>query len=261
VSYYIIMKKRNLVVANWKMNPESLEEAKKIFNLARNTAKELKNTDVVICAPFPFIFPLARLDSPKNLFLGAQNIASERKGALTGEVSASQIADVGAKFVIIGHSERRAMGETGEMIHKKLQIAFDSGLTAILCVGEKVRDNSGEYLNIIKNQIKEALTGLPKKYLVGIIIAYEPVWAIGKSYKEAMTPTDIHEMTLVIKKIISELFGKDIADGCQIIYGGSVESEGALAMMENGNISGFLPGHASLTSQFADILKSADMKR
>jgi triosephosphate isomerase (TIM) len=252
------MKKRNLVVANWKMNPETLDEAKKIFNIARNTAKLLKNTDVVVCPPFPFLFPLAKLNSPKNLFLGAQDIFEERKGAKTGEVSADMIKDLGVKFVIIGHSERRAMGETGEMIKKKLQIAFDAGLTPILCIGEKERDKDGKHLDFIKNQIKEALTGLSKKYLVGIIIAYEPVWAIGKSYKEAMNPTDIHEITLLIQKIMSELFGRDIAIGCQIIYGAAVETEDAGAIMENGNVSGFLVGHASLLPEFSNILKIAD---
>lgn len=255
------MKKRNLVVANWKLNPNNLEEAKKIFNLARVSAKKLKNTDVVICPPFPFLYPFLKLNSPKNLFLGSQNVSSERKGAFTGEVSAEMIKDLGVKFSIIGHSERRAMGETDEIIKKKLEIAFDCGLTPILCIGEKERNKDGGYLEIIKNQIKEVLSGLPKKHLVGIIIAYEPVWAIGKSYREAMTPTDIHETVLFIKKIISELFGKDIAAGCKILYGAAVEAENARAVLERGNVEGFLVGHASLKPEFADILKVADLKR
>jgi len=216
---------------------------------------------VVICPPFPFIQLLSKLKYPKNVFLGAQNIAKELKGAFTGEVSAEMIKSVGAKFVIVGHSERRAMGETGEIVAKKLQIAFDAGLTPILCIGEKERDKDGEHLEIIKNQIKESLTGLQKKHLVGIIIAYEPVWAIGKSYREAMTPTDIHETVLFIKKVISELFGRDIAGGCKIIYGGSVEAVSAADIIEHGNVEGFLAGHASLVPEFSQILKSADMKR
>jgi triosephosphate isomerase len=259
------MKKHNLVVANWKMNPESLEKAKEIFNFVRKFAKELKNTDVLVCPPFPFLYPLSKLGTPKNVFLGAQNVSTELKGAFTGEVSAGMLKDLGVKFVIVGHSERRSPlaggGESGEVIRKKLQVVFENGLTPVLCIGEKERDKDGNYLNFIKNQIKEALTGLPKKYLVGIIIAYEPVWAIGKSYKEAMTPTDIHETVLLIKKILSELFGKDIAGGCKILYGAAVEAENALAVLEQGNVSGFLVGHASLKPEFADILKSADLKR
>jgi triosephosphate isomerase len=256
------MKKRNLVVANWKMNPETLDKARKVFNAIRNSAKGLKNTDIAVCPPFPFFYPLSKLNHPKNVFLGTQNIFSEIKGAFTGEVSAEIVKNLGAEFVIIGHSERRAMGETNEMARKKLQIAFDTDLTPILCVGEKERDKEGNHLGFIKNQIKECLSGLQKKYLVGITIAYEPIWAIGKSYKEAMSPTDIHETTLFIKKIISELFGGDIATGAKILYGGSVEAENASAICEYGNVDGFLVGHASLVpEQFSAILKAVDVKR
>ena len=256
------MKKRNLVVANWKMAPETLEEAKKVWNSARNSAKGFKNTDIVICPPFPFLYPLSKLNYPKNVFFGVQNIGSEIKGPFTGEVSATMVKSAGAKFAIIGHSERRTMGESNEIVRKKLQIAFDEGLTPILCVGEKERDKDGNHLAFIKNQIKECLNGLQKKNLVGIIIAYEPIWAIGKSYKEAMTPTDIHETTLYIKKIVSELCGKDIAAGAKILYGGSVEPENAGLIMEYGNVDGFLVGHASLLAEdFASILKAADMKK
>jgi triosephosphate isomerase (TIM) len=256
------MKKRNLVVANWKMSPETLTEAKKIFNDIRLSAKGLKNTDVCVCPPFPFIQSLSKLNCPKNLFWGAQNIFSEMKGAFTGEVSAYMLKYLKTKFVILGHSERRAMGETNEIIRKKLQIAFDTDLTPILCIGEKERDKDGNHLGFIRNQIKECLFGLQKKYLVGINIAYEPIWAIGKSYKEAMSPTDIHETTLYIKKIVSEFFGADIAAGCRILYGGSVEAENAKPIMEYGNIDGFLVGHASLNPEsFSTILKAADLKR
>jgi len=256
------VKKRNLVVANWKMNPETLEKAKEIFNEIRSASKKLKNTDVVICPPFPFINSFAKLNRPKNVFIGAQNVASQFKGAFTGEVSAEMIKNVGGDFSIIGHSERVAMGEIGETVRQKLAIAFDCGLIPVLCVGEKERDKDGNYLTVIKNQIKEYISGLQKRNLVGLIIAYEPVWAIGKSYRDAMNATDVHEMTLIIKKIVSELVGKDIAAGIKILYGGSVEAEGALPIMELGNVDGFLVGHASLNpEEFSAILKATDMKR
>lgn len=256
------MKKRNLVLANWKLNPESLDKAKEIFNGIRLVAKGLKNTDVIVCPPFPFIFPLAKLDSPKNLFLGSQNISSEIKGAFTGEVSVEMVKNLGAKFSIVGHSERRKMGETNEIIKKKLEIAFDTGLTPILCIGEKERDKNGDYLEFIKNQIKECLTGLVKKDLVGIHVAYEPIWAIGKSYKEAMSPTDIHETVLFIKKVFGELFGRDIAGSLRILYGGSVEAQNASEIVRLGNVDGFLVGHASLVpAGFGQILKVVDVKK
>lgn len=256
------MKKRNLVIANWKMSPETLEEAKKIFNGIRLSAKSLKNTDIVVCPPFPFFYPISKLNHPKNVFLGVQNVFGETKGAFTGEVSVEMLKDLGVKFVILGHSERRAMGETNEIVRKKLEVAFEADLTPILCIGEKIRDKDGNHLEFVKNQIKECLTGLQKKYLVGINIAYEPIWAIGRSYLEAMSPTDIHETTLFIKKVISEFFGKDIAAGCKVLYGGSVETENAKSMMEYGNIEGFLVGRASLVpDRFSAILEAADLKR
>lgn len=256
------MKKRNLVVANWKMSPETLDEAKKVFNGTRFSAKGLKNTDVVICPPFPFLQPLLKLNYPKNIFLGGQNIFSEIKGAFTGEVSVAMLKNLGAKFLILGHSERRALGETNEIIKKKLQIAFEADFAPIFCIGEKERDKNGNYLEFIKNQIKESLVGLPKKYLVGINIAYEPIWAIGRSYLEAMSPTDIHETVLFIKKVLSELFGSDIAGGAKILYGGSVEAENASEIVRLGNVDGFLVGHASLiTADFSAILKAVDVKR
>ncbi len=260
------MKKHTIVVANWKMNPETPEEAKKIFNGIRLATKRLKNVKVVVCPPFPFLYPLSKLKYPKNLFLGAQNISNEIKGSFTGEVSANMIKNLEAKFVIIGHSERRypsaGEGESNEVIRKKLQIAFDVGLTPILCVGEKERDNEGAYLAFIKNQIKECLIGLSKKYLLDIIVAYEPIWAIGKSYKNAMSPTDIHEIVLYIRKVLDELFGRNIATGAKVLYGGSVESESALPIMKYGNVDGLLIGHASLKpEQFVEILKESDIKR
>lgn len=244
------------------MSPETLADAKETFDKARLSAKGLKNTDVAICPPFPFLYPLSKLNRPRNVFMGAQNISSEIKGAFTGEVSAEMIKSLGARFVIIGHSERRAMGEGNDLIRKKLQIAFDADLTPVLCIGEKDRDREGNHLGFIKNQIKECLTGLQKKYLVGIIIAYEPVWAIGKSYREAMSPTDIHETVLFVKKIVSEFFGGDIAAGAKVLYGGSVEAENANEVARIGNADGFLVGHASLNSEeFSAILKAVDLKK
>lgn len=256
------MKKRNIVIANWKMNPSTLDEAKKIFNGSRLAIKGLKNTDVVVCSPFPYIQTLTKLNRPKNLFFGAQNISSEEKGAFTGEVSVSMVKNLGTKFAIIGHSERRAMGETNDIVRKKLEVAFNAGVTPILCVGEKTRDKDGNHLSFIKEQIKECLTGVQKKNLVGLIVAYEPIWAIGKSYKESMNPTDIHETTLFIKKVAGELFGKDIADSWKILYGGSVEAENVAAVVKYGNVDGFLVGHASLVPEnFSTILKASDSRK
>ncbi len=244
------------------MNPTSFAEAKRIYNGTRNAAKLVKNTDCIICPPFPYIGLLSKLDKPKNLIIGAQNIFNQEKGAFTGEVGAPVVADLGAKYVIIGHSERRAAGEDNETIRKKTEIALNNNLVPILCIGERERDRDGKYFSFIKGQIKDGLSGLQKKDLVGFILAYEPVWAIGRSYREAMNSTDVHEITLVIKKIIGEFFGKDISATVKILYGGSVEAENATDIIEKGNVDGFLVGHASLVPErFGQILKAADLKK
>lgn len=231
------------------MNPVSLIEAKKIFNKSKILAEKAKNIDLVVCPPFVYIGLLNKIKLSKNLFIGAQNVSDREKGALTGEISIPMLKDLGVKFIILGHSERRALGETNQSINKKLLKTFEDGLTPILCIGESLRDKDGDYIEFIKTQIKECLLDIPKKYLIGMIIAYEPIWAIGKSYRESMTATDIHETTLVIKKIVSEHFGRDIANSLKILYGGSVEPENAGSIIQNGNVDGFLVGHASLVPE------------
>lgn len=255
------MKKRNLVVANWKMNPTNLAEAKKIFNATRNFAKKFKNLDVIVCSPFVYIEPLSKLSRPKNLFLGSQNLFSEDKGAFTGEISALMLKNLGVKFSLVAHSERRAMGESDLLINKKLNTAFLNGIIPILCIGERERDREGLYLETIKSQIKNSLLEIPKKNLLGLCVAYEPVWAIGKSYKEAMNPTDVHETTLFIKKVAGELFGQDIGSSFRVLYGAAVEPENSKQMIEHGNVEGFLVGHASLEPvAFGKILEAVNAK-
>ncbi len=250
-----MIKKRNLLVANWKMNPSTFLEAKKIFNSTRAFAKSAKNTDIVICTPSIYLAALSKLKRPKNIFLGSQNISDKDKGAFTGEISASMIKDFGVSYTIIGHSERRAMGETNELVSNKLKKAFTEGITPIVCIGEIERDKEGEYLDFIRTQIKETFEGIQKKDLLGTFVAYEPVWAIGKSFRESMNATDVHETTLVIKKIFTEIFGKDIANSIRILYGGSVDAENAGDILKHGNVSGLLVGGASLVPEkFSKII-------
>lgn len=251
--------KKKIIVANWKMNPQTQEEAKIIFNNTKKQTLSAKNTQIVVCPPFPLIPILNKGLLPKNLSFGSQNIATEEKGSYTGEISAGLIKNVGIKYTIIGHSERRNMGETNEIVRRKIEKAFFNKIIPILCIGEKERDKDGTYLGFIKTQIKECLSGFEKRDLLQMMVAYEPIWAIGKSYKESMNPTDIHEMTLVIKKIAGELFGKDIGNSFKILYGGSVESKNAPSILEYGNVDGFLVGHASLIpEEFKEIIKAVE---
>lgn len=254
------MKKRNLVVANWKMNPQTLFEAKKIVAVVKKALPSLKNTDVVVCPPAVFLSDLGKGKAVKNLYFGAQDISLEQKGAHTGEISGGMMKDVGAMYTIIGHSEKRKQGETNHDVRKKIEAAFDQKLTPIICIGEVERDQEGEYLEFIKKQIKECLFGLRKSDLVGLIVAYEPIWAIGKSYKESMHPTDIHEMVLYIKKYFGEIYGHDYSKNLRVLYGGSVEVENASDVIKIGNVDGFLVGHDSLSPErFTQILKAGDI--
>ncbi len=256
------MKKQNFVIANWKMNPTTLAEAKKIFSDTKKVAQKLKNTTVIVATPYIYLHSISKLDKPKNLHLASQNFSKEEKGAHTGSISALMVKDAGVKYSILGHSECRKNGESNKDIEQKIQRAVATGIVPIVCVGEQERDKDGLYLEFIKNQIKECLGSIEKKNLFGLILAYEPVWAIGKSYKESMHPTDVHEMTLFIKKVATELFGEVIASSWVILYGGSVEPENAPEIIRIGNVAGFLVGHASLSvSTFEPILKVVDIKK
>jgi triosephosphate isomerase len=253
------MMKRNLIVANWKMNPNTISEAKDIFGKIKRFAKKLKNSQVVVAPSFIHISSLSRLVPSKNIFLGAQNIHQKDFGPCTGEVSLSQLREFKIRYAILGHSERRAMGETDAAIGEKAQTALRFGVTPIICVGEKERDMEGAYLSAIRNQLYEIFAGIQKRFVSDCIIAYEPVWAIGHSFKDSLSPNDMHEMSLFIRKVMSEIFGRDFGWKIRVLYGGSVEPENARELMEKGDIKGFLVGHASLEfEKFKKILEEGD---
>ena len=189
---------------------------------------------------------------------GVQNISDKKGGAYTGEVSAEMAKDVGASYSIIGHSERRDMGETDDMISFKIKNALNVGLVPILCIGEKERDHNGQYLSFLSKSLKDSLYGVSKKDISKIIIAYEPVWAIGKNSNGAMEPREIHETVLYLRKVLSDIYGKNEAMGVRFVYGGSVGGDNAGAIIKDGDVVGFLVARASLdTNQFIKIIKSA----
>jgi len=255
-------KKQNkkIVIANWKMNPDTKEEAVGIFKKIKEVSKNLKNTGTVICPPNIYINELKEnVKKSKKILFGAQNIFSEGEGSHTGEISVDMIKNFGIKYVIVGHSERRAMGEDDLQVSKKLNLVLNSKLKAILCVGEKERSEQGDFLLFISEQLKNSLQVVEKKHLKNLIVAYEPIWAIGKTAQDAMDSRGVHQMSLFIKKILKDLFGDKSAEKVQIVYGGSVELENAEDLIKNGNIDGFLIGHESLNAEkFVDILKIVD---
>ncbi len=254
------MKPKKIVIANWKMNPVTAGEAKALFTQIKKKASLLKRTHVVIAPPSLYInLSTQNTKKTKNFFVGAQNVHTQTSGAYTGEISASMLKDSGVSYVIVGHSERRAMGETDELVSKKVQTVLSNKMIPVLCVGEREHDQNGLYLSTLSNQIKNSLAGILKLDVAHVVIAYEPVWAIGKTAGEAMDSHKLHETTLFIKKVLGELYGRPLSDTVKIIYGGSVEAGNASELMQNGNVSGFLVGHASLSAQtFTEILKSVD---
>jgi triosephosphate isomerase len=249
-----IMKRKKIVVGNWKMNPQNTDDARKIFKGIKRVTDKIKNVDVVICPSFVHTNILSKTSG--NISVGAQDVFWEENGSFTGEVSAQMILDSGCVYVIIGHSERRSMGETNEDVAKKVFAAVGKNLKVVLCVGEKERDQNGEYLEFLKNQITESLSKVAKRYLQNIIIAYEPVWAIGKSYSNAMSGKDVQEVSIFIKKIIADIYGKDESSKSIILYGGSVAPVNAKDIIESGQVDGFLVGRQSLEpASFGEIVK------
>ncbi|MFA6274497.1 MAG: triose-phosphate isomerase, partial [Candidatus Paceibacterota bacterium] len=189
---------KKIVIANWKMNPASLKEAEKLFSSIVKNISTLKKTEVIICPPVLYLANLKKIS--KRFAFGAQNIFFEEKGAYTGEISAEMVESLGAKYVILGHSERRSRGETNLEINKKIKSAISGNLLPILCVGETERDETHNYFNIIKDQILECLNGIQKDLISKIIIAYEPVWALSTTIeRKDATAKDFSEMSLFIR--------------------------------------------------------------
>jgi triosephosphate isomerase (TIM) len=245
-----------LVIGNWKMNPQTDAAAKRLLVEVKKTIGRHEGVGVVVAPPTVFI-PLANATrgGTTSFSLGAQNVHPEKLGAFTGEVSIPMLQSFDVTYVIVGHSERRKAGETDEDIQKKVSVVIRSGLHAILCVGERVRDNAAHYLGDIERQIRSACTGLSRAKLSYLTIAYEPVWAIGTG--KTAGPNDVHEMRLFIEKTLSDLYGRNYAQKVRVLYGGSVNDKNAGELMRDGMIDGFLVGGASLSAkEFGGIVKA-----
>jgi triosephosphate isomerase (TIM) len=250
--------KRKIIVGNWKMNPNSWAEATNIFSKVKRTATKLKSTHVVMCPPYVYISKFIPAKGKHVVGIGAQNAYFEPGGAFTGEVSATMLKDTGVTHCIVGHSERRAMGETDEVVAKKVQAVMEAGIHPIVCIGEKERDGHGLYMDILKNQIKNSLSKIPKKLLSQLIIAYEPIWAIGA--KEPMEPSVIEETTIFVRKILSDLFGQENALKTPVLYGGSINFRNAPDIISRGKVDGLLVGRESVnTPGFVELIKSVDL--
>ena len=239
--------RKTIVAGNWKMNMD-LEEG---LSLARSLDQYFRNTpsgktEVIICTPFIHLTGVSDIIKGGSIKLGAQNCASEVSGAFTGEVSASMIKSTGAEYVIIGHSERRSYyHEDNDMLSKKTAIALDTGLNVIFCCGEvKDERETGIHFNVVKRQLEEGLFSLDAEKMEKIIIAYEPVWAIGTGL--TATPDQAQEMHKHIRNLVRDKYGDSVSDNMTILYGGSCKPSNAAEIFSNPDVDGGLIGGASL---------------
>ena len=252
-----MIKRRPMVAGNWKMN-KTLSEASELIQAMLPKLKMIEGVDIVLCPPFTNLY-FARVETKKSgVKVGAQNMHWQEKGAFTGEISAPMLAEL-CDYVILGHSERRQMfGETDETVNKKAQTALTHGLKPIICVGESLEQNqAGETASVVETQCRESLKGFSPEQAENIIIAYEPVWAIGTGL--AATPEDANRVHRdVIRPVLRDLFGEEIADNMRILYGGSVNAENANELFAMSDIDGGLIGGASLKADaFVAIVQAA----
>lgn len=248
-----------LIVANWKAYVVDFAKAKKLFSVSKRLAQSM-DSHIVLAPPAPYLGALALTNTSKVAF-SAQDVSVSDGGAATGEVTAATYAAAGASYAIIGHSERRARGDTNSIVAEKLAHSLSHGLTPILCVGERERDSEGKYLAFVREEITLALSALTLKDRMKIIIAYEPVWAIGKSATFAIEPNDLSEMVLYIRKVLADLLPVKHSLRCRILYGGSVEPENIRALAGGSGIDGYLVGHASAdTAMFPLLVKKLEEK-
>ena len=250
--------RRKVIAGNWKMHKDLSESQNLISKLINELRNENVNCDIIICPPFTSLSEAAGLVKNTKLKLGAQNMHFEDKGAFTGEVSAAMLKSAGCEYVILGHSERRAIfGESDEMINKKIKKALGTGLKPIFCIGETLQQRESGIMNdVLKHQVTEGLQHISKGEMEKVVLAYEPVWAIGTGV--TATPQQAQEVHVFVRKLISSIFGEDTAENLVIQYGGSVKPDNAGELLSQSDIDGALVGGACLESDsFLKIIKSA----
>jgi len=251
------MGRKPLIVGNWKMN-RTVSEGVALAKELRPKLVELETVDVAICPSFTSLDAVGRALEGSNIALGAQDAFWEGQGAFTGEVSAAQLKDVGCRYVILGHSERRRLlGEKSAEVHLKLRAVLACGLTPILCVGESLEEREAdETFEVVSEQTEHSIGNLGAEATAKLVIAYEPVWAIGTG-KNA-TAQEAQEVHALVREHLGKLLGAGLAEGLRLLYGGSVTAANAKELMAQPDIDGALVGGASLVADaFAAIAKAA----
>ncbi|WP_083842909.1 triose-phosphate isomerase [Schlesneria paludicola] len=252
------MKRSLFIVGNWKMNT-TLQSAKSLAaDVVKGLDGKLSGVEVGVCPPAPFLLPVAEALRGSQVVLGAQNASNEKPGAFTGEVAIEMLLDVGCQWVILGHSERRQFfGDTDEIINKKVLAALDRGLKVIFCIGELLDDRqSGRTEAVLEVQLAKGLLNLTAAQMERVVIAYEPVWAIGTGV--TASPEQAEETHAYIRKWLTTRFSSSVSDATRIQYGGSVKGDNAKELLAKPNIDGALVGGASLKAdQFLAIVRAA----
>ena len=248
---------RQLIAANWKMN-KTIKEAVSFISEFKKLIKNIKNVEIVICPPFTSLQAVSDELKGSNIDLGAQNMHFEDAGAYTGEVSPLMLKEIGCEYVVLGHSERREFfNENDDLTNKKVIAALKHGLKPILCIGETFEQRHyGKTEDVLEDQLLKGLKGIENTK--GLVVAYEPVWAISKGNpnQKAATKDDAEESTLFIRNVLAEILDEKTAKNTRIIYGGSMKPENAKELLQMPNIDGGLVGNASLNAKsFAEIAK------
>lgn len=248
------MARRKLIAGNWKMNNTNKEGLELVSKL-KELVKDCKDRDIMIAPSFTCLSEIKNAISGSNIKLGAQNLYFEEKGAFTGQVSADMLLSVGCEYVIIGHSEcRDIFGETDELINKKVKRALEKNLIPVLCIGEHLEEREkGITADVVSTQTKKGFEGLTEQEALKVVIAYEPVWAIGTG--KTATPQDADDVHKSIRDTLKSIYNENVADNIIILYGGSVNENNADELLNMPNIDGALVGGASLVAdKFARIV-------
>ncbi|NQU95168.1 MAG: triose-phosphate isomerase [Candidatus Omnitrophica bacterium] len=249
--------RKPIIAGNWKMH-KTVEEAIVLANAIKRDVFDIEDVEIVLCPPFTSLGDVKDVILETNISLGAQNMHWEAEGAKTGEISSKMLKQIGCKYVIIGHSERRAyFGETNQTVNNKVGAALKEGLFPIMCVGEKLEEReSGKAFDIISGHIEGGLVNIGPEEILNLVIAYEPVWAIGTG-KNA-TPDQAQEVHKFIRGLLAKKYGKDTSEKIRIQYGGSVKPSNIESLIGEKDIDGALVGGASLKSEsFVELVKKS----
>lgn len=244
-----------MLAGNWKLF-KTINEAKDLVESLHGLIGRIHEREVVVCPVFTSLYAVSKILEGKSIKLGAQDVYFEEKGAFTGEVAPLMLKDVGCTYVIIGHSERRKyFGETDEIVNKKVKSSLSAGLLPIVCVGESLEEKeSGQTINVVSRQVNEAMKDLNASQIEKLVIAYEPIWAIGTGKNDS--PDSAQATIKEIRNVLASICGDSTAEKVRILYGGSVKPENIDAFMKERDIDGALVGGASLTAEsFARIVK------